>query len=226
MAITVEKHKIAYMALPKAGCSSVKSILAQIDEEKPDDGGFTCNKRFHAMYPTRRFRPHRWSAYGSDWYRFCIVRDPVKRLMSCYLNRVIGKRELFNSRNIRRGLVDLPTLPDPDFFFQNLQAYMKASSVIRHHALPTRLFLGRDLSQYDDVFKVSELPRLAAKLTERTGKPIELVRQNATSQKLTLDDLKPKTLKVLSRIVAEEYSLLDGYFDNPFAPEARVLMAA
>lgn len=226
MVIAVHSHKIAYMALPKAACSSVKAALAQIDGEARPDAGFTGNKKWHAMYPTSRFRPHRWKVYGDDWYRFCVVRDPVKRLTSCYLNRVVGKRELFNSRNISRGRVDLPPMPDPDFFFQNLKAYMDASSVIRHHALPSWLFVGKNLNKYDDVFTTSQLPDLAAKLSERAGKTVHMVRENATSQKLGLNDLAPKTLDSLREFVAAEYEFLGQYFDNPFKTPLAQLRAA
>jgi hypothetical protein len=217
MVIAVRKHKIAYMALPKAACSSVKAAIAQIDDEKRDDGGFTCDMKWHSMYPTRRFRPHRWNALGDDWYRFCVVRDPVQRLMSCYMNRVVVREDLVNCRNIRRGIVDLPSMPDPDFFFQNIKAYKQASSSIRHHTLPSWLFLGPDLTAYDDVFKIPELPKLAQKLQKRTGKIVRMERENATAvrEKLTLDDLQPKTRRSLRKFVAKEYVFLAGHFANP-----------
>lgn len=218
MVITVEKHKIAYMALPKAACSSVKAALAQIDDQPRDDGGFTCDLKWHSMYPTRRFRPHRWEQYGEDWYRFCVVRDPVQRLISCYLDRVVERRELFNSRNVRLGWVSLPAMPDPDFFLQNIQAYKGVSSTIKHHAMPSWLFLGKNLSLYDDVFTPRQLPALGAILSERSGQPVVIPRENATAKttKLTLDDLRPQTVDILKKSLAEEYSFLSNYLENPF----------
>jgi hypothetical protein len=227
MVISVKKHKIAYMALPKAACSSVKAAIAQIDPEPRSDGGFTCEMKWHAMYPTQRFRRHRWKAVGDDWYKFCVVRDPVQRLLSCYQDRVVERRNLYHSRNIRRGLVNLPALPDPDFFFLNLTAYRKACSVIKHHSLPSWVFLGQDLSIYDDVFRISQLPQLAQKLEHHSGQTVSMTRENATSQKtkLTLDDLMPRTRKFLKKTVAAEYAYLADYFDNPFEPEVRQMAA-
>lgn len=226
MVITVEAHKIAYMALPKAACSSVKAALAQIDETERSDRGFTCNKRWHAMYPTRRFRPHRWEQYGDDWYRFCVVRDPVQRLISCYLNRVVAKKELFYCRDIKRGNVDLSPMPGPDAFFQKLKKYMATSSVVRHHALPSRLFVGRNLDLYDDVFTNEQLPQLGEALSNRSGQKVVIARENATAQRLTVSDLSSKTRDILGEILAEEYSLLSRYFENPFETSTPFARAA
>ncbi len=222
MVIAVKAHKIAYMALPKAGCSSVKEALARAD---PD---VTLPPRaeqdvhlWHAIYPTRRFRPHRWKKLADHW-RFCVVRDPVRRLMSCYTNRVLQFEDLKNSRKIREGrdhLPDLPTDPDPDFFFQNLEAYKSASSSIKHHALGAWLFLGQSLKgQYDHVYRTGELAQLAQDLSLRTGVDLSMPRGNPSEDTLRLDDLKGETIDALRPFLEQEYAYLFGYYRNPLGP--------
>ncbi|WP_417741184.1 sulfotransferase family 2 domain-containing protein [Salipiger sp.] len=218
MVIAVRAHRIAYMALPKAGCSTVKAALAQVDP----DATLPENARpdvmtWHRLYPTMRFRPHRWQAYDG-WWRFCVVRDPLRRLLSVYTNRVVGLRELHNCRNIRRGRVDLPMDPDPDFFFQNLRGYIDAASAIKHHALPAWLFLGPDLGRYDRIYRTCELAGFGEELAERTGAPVTIARENPSGMRLSLDDLAPATRTALRDHLDAEYGYLAEFYENPFGP--------
>lgn len=216
MVIAVKAHEIAYMALPKAGCSTVKAALAQVDPEaRLPEGAAPDVMIWHRLYPTRRFRPHRWQAYDG-WWRFCVVRDPVRRLLSVYTNRVVGMRELHNCRKILRGRVDLPMDPDPDFFFQNLRAYMEAASAIKHHALPAWLFLGPDLGRYDRIYRTSELGRFGEELGARTGVEVRIARENPSGMRLRLDDLAPETRAALRTRLEEEYAYLAEFYENPF----------
>ena len=101
MVISVKEHGLAYSAVPKAGCTSVKAMLAEIDPkisypEAKEVGGDV----WHTLYPTRRWRGDVFSQYEGS-FRFTVVRDPIKRLMSVYTNRVIDRKELHNSRKLQ-----------------------------------------------------------------------------------------------------------------------------
>ena len=215
MVIAVHAHKIAYMALPKAGCSTVKAALAQVDPKaKLPPADKIDVHTWHALYPPRRFRPHRWAQYP-DYWRFAVVRDPVRRLMSVYTNRVVEMQDLHNCRSILRGQVDLPKDPDPDFFFSHLKAYMKASSIIRHHVLGAELFLGPKPMKFDRVYKTEELGTFAEDLSRITGQPVDLPHENRSDQRLRLDDLKYGTVRAIRDLLETEYRYLSGFYDNP-----------
>ncbi|MBE9635655.1 sulfotransferase family 2 domain-containing protein [Salipiger mangrovisoli] len=224
MVIAVEAHRIAYMALPKAGCTTVKTALAQIDPAVRQQGApDTAN--VHALYPTRRFRPHRWQGYAGYW-RFCVVREPLQRLLSVYTNRVVELGELHNSRRLRRARPDLPCDPDPDFFFRNLAGYRDMASVIRHHVLPAWLFLGPDLDRYDRIYTTGTLDQLASDLALRSGAQVTMPRANASARRLAPESLKPETLAALGAHLAPEYEYLNAFFPNPFKPGGRFSCAA
>ncbi|MEP4248850.1 sulfotransferase family 2 domain-containing protein [Tateyamaria sp.] len=91
------------MAVPKAACSSIKAALAAIDptQDTSDPMAFG-QKQVHSIYATQRFRRHRWDQV-QDFFRFTVVRDPLKRLLGVYTNRVVGLRELHNCRKINEG---------------------------------------------------------------------------------------------------------------------------
>lgn len=218
MAIAIGAHKIAYMALPKAGCSSVKAALAGIDPSVTLPAApVTRVEVWHSIYPTRRFRRHRWDEFAEGWWRFCVVRDPFRRLMSAYANRVVERGDLKNSPKIRNGRFDLPVDPDPDFFFQNLVQYQQASSVIKHHTLGAHLFLGPLPLRYERVYKTDELAILARDLSERAGKPVTMPRNNPSHLKITEADLQPKTRDALRGFMDQEYRYLADYYENPLA---------
>ena len=216
MVIHINAFNIAYMAIPKAACSSVKAALGALDPDVPETNATAFpRKALHNRYQTRRFRIHRWRAYD-QCFRFTVVRDPLKRLLGVYSNRVVQRRELHMSRNFRRGLTDLPPDPDPDFFFQNLAAYINAASTIKHHALPTSVFTGKDFSLYSKVYRTSDLDDLAADLSGITGRDVTIPHVNSSPAPLSIDDLSSKTRAAIATRLAPEYAHLADYFDNPF----------
>ncbi|MBW4707710.1 sulfotransferase family protein [Roseobacter sp. YSTF-M11] len=216
MVIAVSAHKIAYMAVPKAACTSVKAALASIDPGAPVTLEQVAQDHdlIHKAYHTRRFRPHRWRKY-SDWWRFTVVRDPLKRLLAVYSDRVDGRKDLLKSPRIRRQS-DVTDDPDPDFFFQNIETYMQLSSVIKHHALPTRLFVGVQPLDFDAVYTVARIPDLQKDLSARVGHPVTVPRFNSSKRPLRLDDLTPRTQAVIGTFLQPEYEHLAAYYDNPF----------
>lgn len=222
MVIAVDAHKLAYMALPKAACSSVKEALARLDPAAtiPPEDQVTLYT-WHDIYPTKRFRPHRWERYA-DYWRFCVVRDPAKRLMSCYTNRVLQFEDLKNSIKLRDGrdwLPDLPRDPDPDTFFQNLDSYKLAASSIKHHAMPAWLFLGSKLEGYNRIYKTEELAALQWDLGLLTRQEVVLPRRNTSEAVLRIADLKGETIDALRPFLDEEYEFLGAYYKNPLGPK-------
>lgn len=216
MVVAVPFHKIAYMAVPKAACSSVKATLATID---PDiditfDMLSADVELAHAVYPTMRFRPHRWEEY-EGWWRFTVLRDPLKRLLSVYTDRVVARKELHNSPKLRKQTV-LSVDPDPDFFFQNLADYSRKSSVIKHHALPVKLFIGPKPLLYDRIFTINQLGDLETVLSERVGQTVKIPRFNSSGRKINIDDLQPQTREIIAETLAPDYDHLSDYFENPF----------
>jgi hypothetical protein len=217
LVIAVPTYKIAYSAVPKAGCSSVKAALAYLDPSVviPPKGEITV-MTWHGIYPTTRFLQKEWDRH-SDYWRFTVVRDPIRRLMSVYTNRVVQLQELKNSRKLRDRpeFSHLSTTPDPDFFFQNIRDYMRAASVIKHHCLGTSLFIGPRPLQYDRIYKTEEMNQLALDLAERTGQPVQMPRENTSTMKLRLGDLAPKTIDALRPMLDAEYKHLSEFFENP-----------
>ncbi|WP_425070330.1 sulfotransferase family 2 domain-containing protein [Sagittula sp. S175] len=223
MAITVPAHKLAFMALPKSGCTSVKRALAQVDPDVAQEDTAEVMV-WHGVYQTRRFRPDRWDAL-SDHFRFCVIRDPIKRLMSCYSDLVAQRDALGNSKRLRR-VPKLATNPDPDYFFTNFEAYKRRSSVIKHHAISAGVFVGTDLQgNYDRVYKTNEMDELGHDLSVRTGQVVQMPHSNSTRRKLDISDLLDETIDILRPFLDQEYEIFRGYFANPLGPKIHAACA-
>ncbi len=215
MAIALKCYRLLYMALPKAGCTAVKAALAHIDPDAPEGLGLNAPMAdLHRHYQTRRFRPHRFQAY-EGWWRFCVIRDPVQRLLSVWSDKVHGRDELYNSRALRDGGSALPRRPDPDTFFENLGDYMRLSSAIRNHALPARLFIGSDLGAYDRVYTTASLDRLADDLGKLSGRAVRIARRNRSRVPLHWPDLGPAARRAVLAHTREDYAMMRRHFEPP-----------
>ncbi|WP_425102138.1 sulfotransferase family 2 domain-containing protein [Tropicibacter sp. S64] len=215
MVVRIEAYKLAYVPLPKAACSSVKRALALVDPDVrlPPEARRDVDT-WHRLYPTERFRPQRMAGL-EGYFRFCVVRDPLARLLSVWTNRVLEFGDLRNAWSLQSGKVDLPMEPDPDFFFCNLTAYARAVSSIKHHVLPATLFLGPDLGFYSRVYRTEALAELGPELSARTGRTVDLGRTNRSETRLRAEDLQPATLAALGQRLAGEYDYLSGFYENP-----------
>jgi hypothetical protein len=213
LVIAVDAYKIAYVALPKAGCSSVKKALATLDPWMAVPANPDVHT-WHALYPTERHNPQEWARYNG-YFRFCVVRDPCKRLMSCYTDIVVGRRALKDSPRVRDAR-SLPLDPDPDTFFSRLPRYRKKSSLVKHHALGAEVFLGENLAEdYDRIYRTDELGALAEDLSRRTGERVDMPHTNSSGAKLSIFDLEGRTIDRLRPLLEEEYSYLSGHYENP-----------
>ncbi len=218
MVVALDAHKVAYMAVPKAACSSVKAALAALD---PHVSGETvaCFETdvmaVHRLYPTQRHSPERWRGYRG-WFRFTVVRDPLQRMLSLYTDLIAGRRILHESANFQRGRAPLPQDPDPDAFFLNLAGYMKWASAVKHHALPMRLFTGPDLDAYDRVYRTGELEELSADLGRATGRAVTVPRLNESRTRLDFAALRAETRAALRKRLDPEYAFLGDYFTRPW----------
>ncbi|MCG7574839.1 sulfotransferase family protein [Phaeobacter sp. CNT1-3] len=219
MSVVLSRFKIVYMPIPKAACTSVKAALASVDPDCPltNEEILQNSSIVHSHFQTSRFRPHRWEPFSDgSWWRFAVVRDPLKRLLSVYTDRVRGRKELHNSPKLRKR-PDLLLDPDPDFFFENLMEYIRNSSAVKHHALPSQLFIGPRPIAFDRIYKTDELGILANDLSERLGEDITIPKFNSSETNLSFSDLSSKAASVIRERLEPEYDHLSEFFENPFS---------
>ena len=181
MVVTLEPHRIAYFPIPKVANTSLRSALRTA---VGDDSFHNTGNR--TMSPLLRRR-------AAGCWKFAVIRDPLARALSGYGNRVMYHRDIERAGVSRAllGLRGLPVEPDLDTFFVHLRAYMTANDRVRRHLMLQRRYLGRDLGYFDRIYRIEEMPQLAADLSERLGTEVNIGREQTGGPKFKRADLSP-----------------------------------
>lgn len=202
MALILPQYRIAYFPVPKAACTSVKTMFFQIENGAPFKPMRRHGQMFHIhnFYGTQPFNRQDPEVLRSFW-RFAIHRDPIARFLSCYSNRVLHFKEL-SAAMLSDQARAAGAIPDPDLetFIERLDLYQEHSPSIRHHTAPQITFLGRDPGYFDRIYAMKELPQMVAELEARTGLQLHLPHEQRGGPKLDLRDLGANALERLNRI--------------------------
>lgn len=208
---------IAYFGVPKVASSSIKHTLYTLEHGQAFDKAAHGGQHMHNVFPDKiSVLPQKMDGLDGYW-KFAIVRDPVKRILSCYGNRIIDYGDLRKGRfaRTRAMLLGLSMTPGLDEFILALHRYRLQSGEVRHHSNPYARFLGSDLSFFDRIYTMEELPDLTRDLEERTGQKVTLFSQKTDSTKVQLKDLGDAAFAALLRYTAADYALLRDYYTPP-----------
>jgi sulfotransferase famil protein len=152
------------------------------------------------------------------YFRFALVRDPIRRFLSMYSNRVVHHRGLsrhtpWAPKLMQAGLAFEPQINE---LVARLDAYTQAATVIMHHARPMMDFLGPDLKVYDRLADISEAGAVMREIRaywEREGmldplqhSPPELGRLQTGGPKLGLEVLSPESFERLLDYYRDDYA--------------------
>ncbi len=209
MTVFLPQHKLAYFAVPKAACTSVKTVLFEIDNHKWADR--KENHSIHEIYPTLQF-VHVNKHNIAGFQKFTVIRDPIERFLSAYRNRVIEKNEIANSRVAEkiRGL-GLPLQPSLSTFISNLKDYRIARG-IDHHVSPITAFLGREPEYFTDIYDISRTSDLFEKISKITGRKILPVARNTSGHASKHSENLSKQERIfLEDLYAEDYQIYGAY---------------
>ena len=218
-AALLPEYGLAFFSIPKAVSTSMKMVLYELQhgvpwEDDPD--------RVHPHFPTFPIKEEDFAAAEGFW-KYTIIRDPISRLLSAYGNRVHHHQDI--RRDAARSRKDrllfpfrnsgLSVFPSPETFYRNLDRYQAISYSIWHHTASAKKFIGSDLSYFDAVYRVEDLPELEAELSRRTGRSISLPREQTAGKKIKLDMLSARTQAKVLQYTREEYAFLKDYYTSP-----------
>lgn len=215
MPIRIENTDLVYFPVPKIACTSVKTaILEHNDPERLARlAESTVNGRqmhVHDVYPSRRMRVTdrlvfargRWTA---------LVRDPVRRFVSGYRNRIVHHRDLDNApvdALVARGLSPDPTLEE---FARRLGDYVAASRAVRHHFAPICAYLGDRPQSFARIFALEEVEDFLAFVRE-AGAHLALPHEQTGGPRLSVDDLTSATRRDVEVFYDQDYRVWGTHF--------------
>ncbi|MEG4644244.1 sulfotransferase family 2 domain-containing protein [Paracoccus sp. APAP_BH8] len=211
MAIIIDKINLSYFPVPKVACTSLKHVFYFIENEREFHPSTKNGMVFHIhnYYPSVPFQnnPHDRLRHH---HRVCVVRDPIRRFLSSYSNRVCFHKELSEKR-LSPNAISAGAEPDPDLevFVEKLEIYREHSKSIRDHTAPQVSYLGSDKDYYSKIYQMSELDDLVLDLSARAGSDLELPHKQAGGPKISADSLSSNAIEKIKKFYDEDYQSYD-----------------
>jgi len=212
--IYLPKERLTYIPIPKNACSTIKHALYEIEFGQRFDYDYHEEWGFRDIHDYYQKRPDAFTGINQLQHTeskiFAVVRDPLKRLISCYRNRVVDLGDLEASKPLLRQL-DLPLEPDLNTFVMRLEEYREANTVIEHHSRPQHRFLGNTLSYFDEVYPIAELEKLTNMLQEYYPN-LQMRSEKSGGTSFGLKDLSEEALERAIRLYHKDYELLRTFY--------------
>ena len=213
MTVFLWDHKLTYVSVPKVACTSLKHMFFEVENKRPFKA-FTTNGKFHHIH-------HFYKGYAfsdlpqdriADHIKLTVVRDPVRRLLSCYANRVVYHQEL-SLQKAGPALLQAGLQPDPDLslFLERLDDYCAAVGTINHHARPMVQILGRDPAFFDEIFAIERLSDFTHMVGQIVGRDLTAPHMQTGGPKIGPDALTPAQEAAIRRRYGEDYDIWGRY---------------
>lgn len=199
---------VAYLPVPKNACTSIKQMFYEAEHGTKfspykDENGKTVF--IHNLYPSVVFDKLD-KRNISELQRIAVIRDPVKRVLSAYGNRIVHHRELSADKQ-GKNLAMHGLIPDPDLstFIARLEDYRAAVPTINHHTRAQVDFLGTNPDYLSRIYRFSELEMLAADMSQITGRRLVLPWLQSGGPKVSLTDITSAQYEKLHELFTADY---------------------
>lgn len=214
MPVLISSTPYLYFPVPKVACTSIKKGILQHNDPETLARHTASSAKLdvHKIYPSYRFKP--WIARikwpRTEW--ICMVRDPVKRAVSGYRNRILFHRDLEKTPEAVLEKSGLTRTPDLNEFSRDLEKYCKVSTAVNHHFALHCRYLGTQPQQFSHVFKLSEMGDLVS-LVANAGVTLDIPHEQTGGPKVSVDDLSREGRAALETFYAKDYRTWGPYFD-------------
>lgn len=208
-------HGCVYVKNAKAGTSTVLLWLHRIHT---GDHGFTPEGNIHGEHrlplPAEVGYAKVARMLAGEAFRFTFVRDPIRRVESAYLDKIVWARHDRRWRRTRlQHLLGLPEDPAQVPTFDEFVAALEAEEPLEMdpHWRPQHLNLMHPLVTYDLIGRVETFADDLARVREAVGLPaVPVEAQNASGRRAGLFDGRPDLLRRVQEIYARDFELY-GY---------------
>lgn len=224
MAVVSEKARVLYVVVPKAACTSIKTLFLKLDGGTLDAPRAGLVARMLGREKTGPRSVHQIPGYVTQPFsaapavrdgfeRITVLRDPLARLHSAWSNKATAAN--FARRGETEALQSVGLKLNPTFgeFLDRFERYSALSGAVAVHSRSLAWHLGETLGWYDRLFRLEALGEFESYISERVGMPVRLGRENAGGHEPRTLGFEPRHVDVARRLLAEDYTLLDGHYD-------------
>lgn len=172
-----KRYKILYVENPKVACSTIKYMLqwAELGDDcelKTRHISSIHNRSLSPLLSPKDdpvvFQEAVWGGY----FKFCFVRNPYVRTLSCFLDK-IGDTDVVNQERARMRKKLGLSLHGPVLFYDFLLAILKAQQSLNAggdpHWLPQSMLLSIDAIEYSFIGRHENLANDLRKLDVKLG---------------------------------------------------------
>jgi hypothetical protein len=201
-------HKVAYRPTPKCACTTVKKAFFEVLHGKSYSSEETktghVHQYFNRLVESIEVDPNEYLA-------FAVARDPIKRFVSGYRNRVVYHKEIAQLLTLDGQKYQPPELSD---FALALPDFLNMALPISHHMSLQKAILGDNVAKYSRIYKIEELPDLQAELSKRKGTLVPFGRDQAGGPKVSVSDLTNDAFEFLLEFFKKDYDLLADHYST------------
>ena len=215
MTIGIKIGQLGYFPIPKVACTSIKTAMFLVEHGREYNPKIDINKK--ALQHIHNYYEERLMNIDSCDFKFIVIRDPIKRFLSAYNNRVDKKKELTQEAIKDQNLIKQINVFQPNInqFINQFETYYKVPT-INHHTKPVNTMLNDGLKTFTHVFKFEELAKLSLHLENYLGQKVNLphLQNQKGKSTVTLKDLNFTQMEYLIDFYQEDYKILKGYYDT------------
>ena len=134
-----KKHQYVYVETPKAACTTIKRVLQEAEtgsELVYDKPGDVHNRlRSPLLSPTSDMAAFAAAMHDKDYFRFCFVRNPFIRILSCYLDKMV-KNQFERKRLAPKLGIDPENPPSFNYFLHAVAEQQAENAIFIGHRRP------------------------------------------------------------------------------------------
>ena len=208
----IKVNKIGYFGIPKAAGTSIKHTLFKIKRGRNFDSKDNIAQREKANI--HKFFESEISDISDCDFRFIVIRDPIKRFLSAYNNRVGHHKELTYEAINDKYLKKIINVFQPNIneFINDFQTYYKVQT-INHHTRPINTMLNDGLNSFTHIYKIEQLDSLKIDLENKLNQKVHIPRLQINGTNIGLKDLDRNQIEFLINFYLEDYKILKNYYD-------------
>jgi len=236
-----EKLRIGYQDLPKTASTSLFFWFHELlygSSFNDVNKGNVRSKYPHDFFMTGESEyvtvvKNEHKLLDGNTFNFALTRDPVRRFLSMYSNRIVHYRELSGQGMVGKKLAKQDLLPDPQIneLVSRLDEYFAVQPRIFHHTRPQLDLLGSDLSVYTRLADISEVGDVIDEIKEfwrenglafYSDRAKPLGREQTGGPKLGLEILAPESFERLLDYYKCDYEAIPTLSIEKIKKEYRV----